>query len=114
MTELERELSKELSMQRVEFKRQLKEIGETYKQALQSIKEDYFRRMSEATGLLHKQGRILEQLASASGEINVKLDSEQVRSLEAQLNALNRRLDELERADDDFTMQLNALLQRLN
>jgi len=114
MTELERELSRELRLQQRAFERKLKEITQDYQASLKQISEAYSEQMSEAKRIIERQSQLLSRYESVSGSVQVKLDTEQVRSLEVQLSTLAKRLNDLERADDDFTRQLNALLQRLN
>lgn len=109
MTQLERELQRELQLQRDLFKSELESVTATYESNLKSISTQYQQIINDQKSIIDQQSETLQRYENVTSDIKVSLDQEQLNSLKQ----LNERLVALERSDSDLVEQLNAVLAKL-
>ena len=98
MTQLERELSKELQIQREVFEQKLREITREYKQNLEKVTNAYEKQMEKALSIINDQDQLLSRYEQELKNLKIELSDssrERLRDLEIQLESLKSRLSRL-------------------
>ena len=113
MTQLERELKKELELQRELFGRELSSVTKQYETNLQKIERGYRQIIEDQKRVIDQQSQTLERYSNVTKSMQISIDEEQLQALKNSHTKLMLRLDALEKQDEDLLTQLNEVLRKL-
>ena len=97
MTELERELSATLEIQKQLFVQELEKITESQRKSWTTLRKSYEAKLNAQNEIIEKQAETLKKYEKLSESVQVKLDEQPLNDLGKKLESLEERLTSLEK-----------------